>query len=679
MTPPEVLAHYDAHGLKYVFWERAGDLKGPTEHGWPQRHAKATDWHDNLRVGLLTGVEISPGRFLHDVDIDWAPGAAIASRLLPATGLEFGRQSKRLSHRFYTADVALRSLRFEDTDKTCLLELRGVKADGTVGFQTMVPPSIWSKNGTSESLTYASLGLPAHLPQDIIITAVRYAAVACLLAKHLGVNGFGHEPRLAWAGFMLRLGVSAEDAILIGEAISIHCNNKEVHDVRRAVESSAQALATDGKKVKGGPTLVKLLGRQVVERASLWLGKEADFIRDKAGRPIGDDIRNIDRTLALLGHEFAYDEFAMTPMMNGVALSGDTLLTSMRFHAEREWHIKISKDTFNDVVLEHCARTPVHPVRHYLRSLTWDGMPRLDEWLIRAAGAEDTEYTRAVSSIALLAAGTRIFHPGCKYDEMLVLEGNQGVGKSSGVQTLCPDPKWFSDDLPLNSDSKVIVERTAGKWLIEASDMAGKKKTEIEALKAMMSRQVDVARLAYARLPVQVPRHWIIFGTSNKLVLSDPTGARRFWGVKVPRQFDVAWLVSVRDQLWAEVVARVDKGASIRLPERLWPHATAEQDKRREVDEWEDVVKATLLSLPPSGDGQVRVGRSELLKALGVPLERRDRLVGQRLNDIMDRLGFVGVTVRVENAAERGYRGSTVDFAEDAADLAELTSSDVPF
>ena len=197
-----------------------------------------------------------------------------------------------------------------------------------------------------------------------------------------------------------------------------------------------------------------------------------------------------------------------------------------------------------------------------------------------------------------------------------------------------------------------------------------------------MSRQVDVARLAYARLPVQVPRHWIIFGTSNKLVLSDPTGARRFWGVKVPRQFHVAWIASVRDQLWAECVVRVDAGASIRLPEGLWPHATAEQDKRREVDEWEDVVKATLLSIPPSGDGQVRVGRSELLKSLGVPLERRDRLVGQRLNDIIDRLGFVGVTVKVEGVAERGYRGSTVDFAEEGAEsefIAEVVGDDIPF
>jgi hypothetical protein len=412
MTPQQILAHYDNLGLKYVFWEKVGDIKGPTEHGWPQRHAKAADWHPNLRVGLLTGIEGTPGKVLHDIDIDWAPGAAIASRLLPKTGLEFGRASKKLSHRFYTTDVPLKSIRFEDIDKTCLLELRGVKSDGTIGFQTMVPPSLWTKEGQSEPLSYAHLGPPLHLPQDILLTATRYAAVACLLAKHFGVNGFGHEPRLCWAGFMLRLGVSPEDVILIGEAISVFCNNKEVHDVRRVVESTAQALAADGKKVKGGPSLIKLLGRQVVERASAWLGKEADFIRDKTGRPLGDDIRNVDRALMLLGHEFSYDEFAMNPMMNGVVLSGDTHINGMRFHIEREYQLKVPKDTFNDVVLEHCVRQSYHPVRQYLRALKWDGVARIEEWLIHAAGAEDTEYVRAVSSIVLLAAVSRIFHPG---------------------------------------------------------------------------------------------------------------------------------------------------------------------------------------------------------------------------------------------------------------------------
>src|SRR5262249_54164107 len=122
---------------------------------------------------------------------------------------------------------------------------------------------------------------------------------------------------------------------------------------------------------------------------------------------------------------------------------------------------------------------------------------------------------------------------------------------SSALRALCPNELWFSDDLPLNVDSKIVIERTAGKWIIEASDLSGMKVSQIEGLKAMLSRQVDSSRLAWGRLLTEVPRQWIVIGTTNDHVyLKDTTGNRRFWPMRISG-FDIRKLQEVRDQLWA--------------------------------------------------------------------------------------------------------------------------------
>jgi predicted P-loop ATPase len=172
---------------------------------------------------------------------------------------------------------------------------------------------------------------------------------------------------------------------------------------------------------------------------------------------------------------------------------------------------------------------------------------------------------------------------------------------------LCPDETWFSDDLPLNVDAKQIIERTLGKWIIEASDLAGKRKAENEQLKSMLSRQIDgPARLAYARNPTERPRQFIIVGTTNSSTyLSDSTGGRRYWPVAI-QKFDVEATKRNRDQPWAEAVVRASQGASIRLPENLWPHA-AVQEARREMDPWEETIRLLLVEVAPSSDGRKRI------------------------------------------------------------------------
>ena len=168
--------------------------------------------------------------------------------------------------------------------------------------------------------------------------------------------------------------------------------------------------------------------------------------------------------------------------------------------------------------------------------------------MIKYAGAEDNDYSRAVASITLIAAVRRVVQPGCKFDELLIFESPQGQNKSTALRSLCPHDEWFSDDLPLGVTSKEIIERTGGKWIIEAQELMNMRKAQVEHLKSFLSRQVDgPVRLAYARTPTELPRQFIIIGTTNSTsYLRDATGNRRFWPIKL-KLFDVKGIRADRD------------------------------------------------------------------------------------------------------------------------------------
>jgi len=662
MSDLDIVNDYATRGWRFITWPQQGDVKGPQTKDWTSKTYTVSDYKVGRdRVGLITGVQIAPGRYLHDVDIDWAPGAAIALYFIPQTDFIFGRQSKPVSHCFYTLPEALPSLKYEDIDKTTLIEIRGVKNSGEPGFQTMVPPSVWSKGDQKEPLIFQRYGLPAHVPTSgHLKEKVCLAAIGMILAKHLGHNGFGHDTRMAWAGYLLRAGVTVEDMVMMGVAMSLHCNNREVEDVRRVVESTAQALAIETKKVKGGPTLARILGQNgkaIIAVINKWLGRDVDFIRSDEGVIIRDHQDNIARAMIMLNHELAYDEFSERALIDKKFSLDDAQLDGLWLKIDEEFKFRPTYVFFEKVIKKLCRDSCFHPVREYLDGLGWDGVSRLDTWLIDYAGAVDTPYVRAVSSIPLIAAVRRIRHPGVKYDELLILEGEQGLNKSSALRALCPRAEWFSDDLPLNISSQRVIEGTLGKWIIEAADLAGKRKAEVEQLKAMLSRGTDgPARMAYAHLPVERARQFILIGTTNSAAyLTDPTGARRFWPVAIHR-FDVPKLTLLRDQLWAEAAAREAANESIRLAEELWPDATSEQERRREMDPWEVIIRDALVAIIPSQkDNKRRVATTTLWEALAIETPKRDRGGASRIADIMQRLGFKRTTVRLDSGVTVGY------------------------
>lgn len=652
----DVVQSYIDRGFQVVFWPGVGnDWKGPREPGWIDKRYTIADYHEGDRVGIMHGVEVAPGRYVVDVDIDWGPGVEIAKAMLPGTQFIWGRASKRVSHCLYTTPDVVPMYAYKDIGKDgiTLIEFRADK------HQSMAPPSIWEKEGKREQLNFVVDKEPTFIESaSKLKQRACLAAIGMILAKHLGKNGFGHEPRLCWAGFLLRAGVSVEDLVTMGNAMSVVCNNTEVGDVRRVVESTVASLGSENKKVKGGPALAKLIGeggKAVISRINEWIGRDSDFIRNQQGIIVAKNQENIRRAIELLDHELSYNLFSDKLLMDNRPLE-DPQWIPLMLEIEREHRFSPPVEYFKMVIKDLAWRNGFHPVKQYLQGLTWDAKPRIDEWLIHSAKAEDTPYVRAISAIMLIAAVRRIMHPGAKYDEMVVWESHQGADKSNAAQALCPDPAWFSDDLRLNLHSQQLIEATLGKWIVEASDLAGKRKTEIEQLKAMLSRQVDgPARMAYAHFAVERPRHFIIIGTTNSSIyLNDSTGARRFWPMTVNR-FNIQWIVKHRDQLWAEAVVREGNEESIRLPEALWPAAGKEQDKRREVDPWEETLRSVLLNISPSSDDRRRITTDALWNAIGIQPERRDRYGALRISEVMHKLGFKRTTVREGDSIQTGY------------------------
>lgn len=200
------------------------------------------------------------------------------------------------------------------------------------------------------------------------------------------------------------------------------------------------------------------------------------------------------------------------------------------------------------------ANNRYNPVKEYLDGLTWDGVKRLDHLFIDYLGAEDTAYNKAVARKSMTAAVKRIYHPGCKYDQMPVLIGPQGIGKSTLLAKL--GRRWYSDSIQ-TFEGKEASEQLQGIWIVEVGEMAGYNKSDTNSVKLFLSKTDDIYRRAYGRRTESHPRRCVFFGTSNfGDFLKDPTGNRRFWPVDVgviPATKSVFNdLENEVDQLWAE-------------------------------------------------------------------------------------------------------------------------------
>jgi predicted P-loop ATPase len=245
---------------------------------------------------------------------------------------------------------------------------------------------------------------------------------------------------------------------------------------------------------------------------------------------------------------------------------------------------------------------------------------------------------RAIGPRYLISAVARIFQPGAQVDHVLVLEGPQGKMKSTALRKLAIRDQWFSDRLSPISSKDAAIEIT-GVLFVEIAEMHALIKAAASASKSFITRRHDRFRWPYGKHLGSLPRQCVFAATINPpsdgQYLDDPTGARRFWPVAVRGTIDIAGLVQVRDQLWAEAVARFRSGSPwwLETPE-LEALATAEQVKRFVADPWQVPIERWL-------ENRTDVSIAEVLVALGLPVERHTQLMVNRVQRILTRIfGF---------------------------------------
>ena len=281
-----------------------------------------------------------------------------------------------------------------------------------------------------------------------------------------------------------------------------------------------------------------------------------------------------------------------------------------------------------------------HPIREMFEALPpWDGVHRVDTLLIDYLGAQDNSYVRAVTRKALCAAYDRVFNPGIKYDYMIVLNGDQGIGKSTLIAKL--GQEWFSDSLSLSDmNDKTAAEKLQGYWILEIGELAGMKKADIDKVKAFVSRQDDKYRASFGRRVTPHLRQCIFFGTTNTEngYLRDITGNRRFWNVKVtgngkyqPWDLDAETI----QMIWAEAMVLAKAGEPLYLPPELEAMAKEEQVLAMEHDEREGVVAEYLDTLLPENWDELNVyQRREFIRDTEDPTRPRGTVRREAVSNI---------------------------------------------
>lgn len=261
-------------------------------------------------------------------------------------------------------------------------------------------------------------------------------------------------------------------------------------------------------------------------------------------------------------------KFAYNELLRGIEITGalpwepgaerractDEDEAALRIYLENEYKLD-KREKIRDALVYVSMRASYHPVRDYLAALVWDGVERLDTALVTWLGAEDTAITRAFTRKAFAAAVGRVYQPGVKFDQLLVLIGPQGAGKSTFLKKM--GMEWFSDSL-YTMEGKDAFESLQGKWIVEMGELMATKRSDQEAHKLFLSKSTDRYRPAYGRYTVEQPRQCIIIGTTNnREFLQDRTGNRRYWPVTISNTRKAQTMTQADvDQLWAEAKVR---------------------------------------------------------------------------------------------------------------------------
>jgi predicted P-loop ATPase len=371
--------------------------------------------------------------------------------------------------------------------------------------------------------------------------------------------------------------------------------------------------------------------------SSGWL---AECIGGETGKPLPILANVLIGLRAEMVSAFAYDEMLCAPLLmrplertNGGFTPRPLTDVDIGVVQERLQHLglkRVARDTVHQAVDMRAQECRFHPVYDYLEALKWDGVPRVGklffEYFVDASAVPaGKSYAAAIGRMFLISMVARIYEPGCKVDHLPVIEGAQGILKSTACRVLGGD--WFSDNLPDINSGKDASQHLRGKWLIEVSEMHAMDRAETAKLKAFITRQEERYRPSYGRKEVIEPRQCVFVGTTNRdTYLRDETGGRRFWPIRV-ENINIDALAQNRDQLFAEAVHLYRNGTP------WWPdksfeqeHIAPQQAARYEADAWEESI-ANLLKTTT----QVTVSQVAR-EALGIDTPRIGTAEQRRIN-----------------------------------------------
>jgi hypothetical protein len=307
-----------------------------------------------------------------------------------------------------------------------------------------------------------------------------------------------------------------------------------------------------------------------------------------------------------------------------------------------EYRFHLPRPVVGDQLLAIGRRHSYDPIAEYLRGLRWDNQARANNFFQRYFGSQDLpEYLNRIGPAWLISCVARALNPGCKVDTVLILEGPQGKKKSTALRSLAGDQAWFSDtklDIG-NKDSRMIA---ACKWIVEIQELASFRRRDSEELKAFFSQRHDDMRLPYGRVMEAFPRRCIFVGTTNSdEYLSDETGHRRYWRVRIPGEIDIGALEKDRDQIWAEAVAMFNAG------HKWWLEGEAAQQAEKIAGEaaqsmpQAEVIWRWWTALDIGKRPEALTIQDVAVEALHTPVERITHAARWAIGRAMKELGFL--------------------------------------
>lgn len=393
-------------------------------------------------------------------------------------------------------------------------------------------------------------------------------------------------------------------------SLSDFAATSELARVRRLLEypPNAQKVNEEGETRYVKAPVSSLLNLQII------LGNDSDYYK-----------------------HLGYNEFTGETTWRGEPFT-DHLETAINLQIAEKYRIKIATERLREVMVLVAREHAYHPVRDYLEGLTWDGVPRIDELLVRYTGAADMRINRAIARKWMLSCVARVMQPGCQVDTTLILAGAQGAGKSSFFRLLVPAEAWFSDTA-MDLGTKDAFQSLQGVWIYEVAELSALRARDAETVKAFLTARVDRYRPPYGRNLVRSPRQCVMVGTTNESeFLDDPTGARRFWPVVVGT-FDLGALAADRDQLWAEAFdVYMTEGAACRW--HLDPEEAAELAERHaqhgRTDTWRDLLERHM-TINGRGDGLPMA--TIMAEALGLEPKDQHRGNAMRVASLLASLG----------------------------------------